>query len=84
LRLTQNSSLKALPAQGTYFQLFSYQDYSKLPDRELAEKLTQEKKLASIPISVFYHDQTDHHYLRFCFAKGNETLKRAAEILCSL
>lgn len=84
LRLTQASPLKALPAQGTYFQLFSYKVYSSLSDRALAEKLTQEKKLASIPISVFYHDQTDHHYLRFCFAKGNETLKRAAEILCNL
>lgn len=84
LKLTQASPLKALSSGGTYFQLFSYKDYSKLSDRALAEKLTQENKLASIPISVFYHDQTDHHYLRFCFAKSNETLEKAAKILCSL
>lgn len=84
LKLTENSPLKALPAKGTYFQLFSYQEFSNMPDRKLAEHLTQKNKLASIPISVFYHDQTDNHYLRFCFAKGDETLIRAAEILCNL
>lgn len=84
LKLTQNAPLQPLPAQGTYFQLFSYKGYSSLPDKKLAEELTRKKKLASIPISVFYHDKTDHHYLRFCFAKGNDTLTHAAEILCSL
>jgi methionine transaminase len=84
LKLTKSSPLKPLPAKGTYFQLFSYEGFSELPDRKLAEQLTQKNKLASIPISVFYHDQTDHHYLRFCFAKGDETLTRAAEILCNL
>lgn len=84
LKLTENSPLKVLPAKGTYFQLFSYQGFSNLPDRKLAEHLTQNHKLASIPISVFYRDQTDNHYLRFCFAKSDETLIRAAEILCNL
>jgi methionine aminotransferase len=37
-----------------------------------------------VPISVFYHDKTDNRVLRFCFAKNEETLTKAAEILCSL
>ncbi|MFP4504761.1 MAG: methionine aminotransferase [Cyclobacteriaceae bacterium] len=84
LSLTQGSSLQPLKAQGTYFQLFSYAAYSKMPDRELAERLTIDKKLASIPISVFYQDKTDHHYLRFCFAKHDQTLAEAAKIIRSL
>jgi len=84
LRLTQSAPFTPLPSKGTYFQLFSYQPYSDMPDRKLAEYLTQKKKLASIPISVFYQNQTDHHYLRFCFAKDDKTLTQAAEILCNL
>ena len=68
-------------SKGTYFQLFSYQGFSNEPDRTLAEHLTQKAKVASIPVSVFYHNQTDHQYLRFCFAKDDNTLSKAAELL---
>jgi methionine aminotransferase len=40
--------------------------------------------VAAIPPSVFYHDGEDHRVLRFCFAKKDETLKKAAEILCRI
>ncbi|MEC7936457.1 MAG: methionine aminotransferase, partial [Bacteroidota bacterium] len=43
-----------------------------------------ENKLASIPISVFYHVKIDQKFLRFCFAKKDETLKKAGEILTQL
>lgn len=71
-------------SKGTYFQLFSYKNYGTTPDREMAEWLTREVGVAAIPISVFYQDKTDNHYLRFCFAKGNDTLQRGAELLCGI
>ena len=84
LKLTADAPLKPLPSRGTYFQLFSYEGYSNIPDRQLAEKLTKQNKLACIPVSVFYSDNTDNRFLRFCFCKDEDTLARGAKILCSL
>ena len=54
------------------------------PDVDFARTMTVEHKVAAIPPSVFYHDQTDARVLRFCFAKTDETLKEAAEKLCKI
>ena len=81
LELMAGLPFKSVPSQGTYFQLFSYKNFSNEPDQALAEHLTKKAKVASIPVSVFYHDQTDHHYLRFCFAKDEHTLRKAAGLL---
>ena len=80
------SKFKITPAAGTYFQLLDYSDISDELDLSLAERWTKELGIASIPISVFYQDpsQCTHQALRFCFAKDDDTLKRAAEILCKL
>jgi len=77
----QGSSFEPLPCGGSYFQLLSYRGISTKPDLEMAEELTKKMKVASIPISVFYQDKSDHHILRFCFAKKEETLEKACEIL---
>ena len=37
--------------------------------------------VATIPLSAFYQDGTDHRVIRFCFAKREETLLAAAERL---
>ena len=75
----RGSSFKPLPCSGSYFQVVSYQ--SPKSDIDMAEWMTKEHKLAPIPVSAFYKDKTDHHLLRFCFAKSEETLKKAGEIL---
>lgn len=80
----KGSSFKALPCYGSYFQLLSYQSVSEKGDKEMAEWMTKEHKLAPIPVSAFYKDKTDHKLLRFCFAKGEETLRKAGEILKKL
>ena len=72
------------PCHGTYFQLLSYQGISDKSDIEMAEWLTKEHKVASIPISVFYNSKEDNKLLRFCFAKNEDTLLQAAEILCRI
>jgi methionine aminotransferase len=53
-------------------------------DRALAERLTREIGVASIPVSAFYAKGEDNRVLRFCFAKSEQTLARAAERLCAL
>jgi aspartate/methionine/tyrosine aminotransferase len=75
---------KPLPCRGTYFQLLDYSSISDAPDTRFARHLTVEHGVAAIPISVFYQDKTDNNVLRFCFAKNDDTLKKAAEILCRI
>ncbi|RAW02998.1 methionine aminotransferase [Pseudochryseolinea flava] len=77
----KGSSFEPLACRGSYFQLLSYKNVSAKGDVAMAEYLTKEFKVASIPISVFYQDKSDHQILRFCFAKKEETLARACEIL---
>ncbi len=83
-QLVKPSRFQIVPCKGTYFQLLSYKQISDLPDTEMAEWLTKEHKLASIPISVFFSDKRQDSVLRFCFAKSDETLQKAAEILCKI
>ena len=66
------------------FQLLNYEEISPLSDIEMAKKMTIENKIASIPISVFYHAKMDQKFLRFCFAKKDETLRKAGDILIQL
>ena len=83
-RLIQGSRFEVRPSKGTYFQLLGYQNITDKPDTEFATELTQKNGVASIPISVFYRSNVDNKMLRFCFAKSDETLERAAEKLCKL
>lgn len=84
LSLIQGSRFKPLSCRGTYFQMLDYSAVSDEPDMDFARRLTIEHKVASIPPSVFYHEKDDHKALRFCFAKKDETLERAAERLCRI
>ncbi len=84
LRAIAKSRFEPLPSSGTYFQLLSYTGMDAKNDVEMAELLTREHGIASIPVSVFYKDGTDNSILRFCFAKQEETLTKAAEILCKI
>jgi methionine aminotransferase len=84
LNLIKHSGFKAVATQGTYFQLLSYAAVSDKKETDMAEWMVKEMKLAAIPVSVFYQDKTDQQILRFCFAKKDETLQQAAEILCKI
>jgi len=80
----QNSRFKFTPSQGTYFQLLDYSAITDENDVDFAKRLAIEHQIAAIPISVFNTDGLDQKMLRFCFAKKEETLQRAIEILCSI
>lgn len=84
LKLIKGSKFKALPCFGSYFQLLDFKKLSTMKDTEYAIKLTKENGVASIPVSVFYNVPVDNSLLRFCFAKDNETLEKAAEKLCAI
>ena len=84
VKLIKNSKFEFEPSSGTYFQLLRYKGISKEKDTDYAVKLIKESGIASIPISVFYHEGVDNKVLRFCFAKKEETLEKAAEILNSI
>jgi methionine aminotransferase len=83
-KLISTSRFTIEPCTGTYFQLLNYKGITDEIDTDFAIRLTKEKGLASIPLSVFYTKNNQQQLLRFCFAKKEETLEKAAEILCKL
>ena len=80
-QLLSQTPLKLIPSYGSYFELYSYEGLSDEPERELAIRMVKECGVATIPVSVFYQDKSDHNILRFCFAKKEETLEKASAIL---
>jgi methionine aminotransferase len=59
-------------------------DYSAIsdePDAAFAIRVTREHGVASIPTSPFLYRSQAPLVVRFCFAKKDETLERAAERL---
>jgi len=84
VKLVEGSRFRIVPSFGTYFQLLDYSAVSAEKDTEFANRLTREFGLAAIPVSPFYQQKSDHKVLRFCFAKKDETLEKAAEILCKI
>ncbi len=77
----QSSRFKLLPCRGTYFQTVDYSAISNEPDTEFVKRLTVDHKVAGIPISVFYKKPESNNFIRFCFAKDEDTLKRATDKL---
>ena len=84
LNLISASRFKFKPSQGTYFQVLEYSNITNKNDVDFAKQLTTEFKIAAIPLSVFNENKKDDKVLRFCFAKTDETLVKAAEILCKI
>lgn len=81
LSLIKGSKFTFRPSKGTYFQVLDYSKITNEYDVDFAKRLTVEYGLASIPMSVFNEHNLDQNVLRFCFAKTDETLKKASDIL---
>jgi len=77
----EQTRFELLPCYGSYFQSVRYNDISDEKDSDLAIRLAKEFGVATIPTSAFYNRGTDHHVLRFCFAKKQETLDEAVSRL---
>ena len=69
---------------GHNFQSVTYNQITDEKDSDFALRLTKDIGVASIPTSVFYTKGTDHHVLRFCFAKRQETLDKAVDRLLKI
>lgn len=82
--LLKGTAFKLLPCEGTYFQTASYQHISEENDIDFTKRLVTELGVATIPLSVFYGNLTDLKRIRFCFAKEDEMLMKAAERLLKL
>ncbi|HET6245405.1 MAG: methionine aminotransferase [Bacteroidetes bacterium] len=82
--LIKDSRFSLIPSSGTYFQLLDYKKITDKKDTDFAITLIKEHGVASVPVSVFYGTPVDNKVLRFCFAKNNETLEKAAKILCTI
>lgn len=79
-----DSRFRLLPSAGTFFQMVDYSAISTLPDVDFARWLTTDIGVAAIPVSVFYEHPPAGHYVRFCFCKEDDTLRRGAALLAAL
>jgi len=83
-KLMTKTSFELLPCEGSYFQIASYKNISSENDIDFTKRLVKEFGVAAIPLSPFYAADNQTQCIRFCFAKEEETLKKAVERLQKL
>ncbi|CAF1129719.1 unnamed protein product [Rotaria sordida] len=88
--------MKPVVPDGGYFIIADYSQFAgdkfqsdadDMKDFKFVRYLIKEKQLATIPVTGFYtadHRHLAENYIRFCFAKKDETLDKAIEILRKL
>jgi len=82
--LLKATRLELLPCEGTYFQIVSYAAISDENDIDFTKNLVVNHGVAAIPLSPFYENGSDLRCLRFCFAKEENTLEKAAARLIKI
>lgn len=81
----KESKFRPLPSEGSYYQLYNFDELApQMGELAFAEWLTKTHGVATIPLEPFYHSGLRQGLVRFCFAKKDETLLKAAEILCKI
>jgi methionine aminotransferase len=81
LQAMTQTRFQPLASKGTYFQLFDYSAISDEPDLEFCKRLTTQFGVAAIPVSSFFSDGRDEKVVRFCFAKTEDLLEKAGQLL---
>ena len=76
------SRFELLPSAGSFFLLARFRGFSSETDSDFVVRLIREFKVATIPLSAFYSDGTDHGIIRLSFAKDEDTLLEGARRLC--
>ena len=79
-----SSRFELLPSAGAFFMLARFRAFSAESDSDFALRLIRDFKVATIPLSAFYSDGTDHGVIRLSFAKDEATLLEGARRLCSV
>jgi aminotransferase len=80
----EKSGLVPIIPKGAYYVLA---DVSKIPGVTSKEKMMnflKKTKIAAVPGEAFYHNNTGNGIARFCFAKRDNVLSEAANILKSI
>ncbi len=75
----KGSGFKVLPAKGTFFEVLNFSDLApKERDVDFAIRMIKDYGIATVPLSIYYHDKVDNNNLRINFAKSEEVLEKAA------
>jgi aspartate/methionine/tyrosine aminotransferase len=85
--LVQNlagSRFELLPSAGSFFLLARFRGFSDETDSVFAQRLIQEHRVATIPLSAFYSDGADLGIIRLSFAKDEATLIEGARRLSAV
>ncbi|MDL2315296.1 methionine aminotransferase [Bacteroidales bacterium OttesenSCG-928-C19] len=77
----KDSRFNIIPCKGTYFMLLDYSKISDENERDFAIRITKEFGVATVPVSPFYSNEENHQVVRVCFAKTEDTMLKAAEVL---
>lgn len=75
--------LSVLPSSATYFLNVNLTQgrFKGMNDNAFSTRLVEEARVASIPVSAFYAEESVTSVVRFCFAKRFETLDEALKRL---
>ncbi|MEM9823013.1 MAG: aminotransferase class I/II-fold pyridoxal phosphate-dependent enzyme, partial [Bacteroidota bacterium] len=84
LQAIEGSRFRPIACEGTYFQLLDYSAISDERDTNFAKRMTTEYGVAVIPVSVFYSSGRDEKVVRVCFAKTEEVLQQAGEVIVEI
>lgn len=77
----KQTPFKVIQPKGTYFLLADYSNWSDENDFEFAKWLTETHKVTTVPVSAFYKNPPNQKLIRFCFAKKEETMEKAIQLL---
>jgi methionine aminotransferase len=78
------SRFELLPSEGSFFMLARFRGISDESDGDFVLRLIRDVRVATIPLSAFYSDGTDHGLIRLSFAKDDATLLEGARRLCTV
>lgn len=76
----KDSIFEPILPDSTYFILAKV-PIKGMKDTDFVKKLIKEHGIAIIPCSPFYAKEINYEYVRFCFAKKNETIVKAIETI---
>jgi methionine transaminase len=76
------SRFELLPSEGSFFMLARFRGFSQESDSDFVLRLIRDAAVATIPLSAFYSDGTDHGVIRLSFSKDDATLLEGARRLC--
>ena len=79
----QNLGFRFTDPQGAYYVMLDVSEFDVKDDYKFSEWMAREVGVAAVPGSSFFHEDV-HHFVRFHFAKEDETLNAALNRLESL